>query len=1202
MSNFAVAAPIADAAERFKALNAARSVLVEAPAGSGKTNLLTRRFLRLLAEVDDPAQIVAITFTNAAAAEMRHRILKELERASKAEPSQAGADDSMETLAARALARSRERGWNLTELSSQLRISTIDSFCRELALQQPLLNEFGGSLEIFDNPKDLYRRAARRTLEQIDRGADEVRAAIATLLMWRDNNWQEMETLLVEMLSKRDRWMQGFLFDRELDPDQLREKLEHPFARAVREQLEALIAMLDQVPHARQEALELARFACGNLDEPRFQSLAELIDFPAAPFEHSEALEEAREACVCLTDLILTKDGNFRAKVDKSVGFPADRKAEKTRHAALIADLTRVPGFDSALASIRDLPPARYTDEDWQIVRACFVLLRQAAAQLKVVFAEVGAVDYTEVAQIAMLVLRGEEGNPGEGALAVADDIRHLLVDEFQDTSRKQLELISRLIAAWPEPEGRTGFVVGDPMQSIYFFRDADAELFPQVRDNGLLIPGDAEPFRFDPAALRTNFRTDESLVAQLNTIFESIFAEDDGSGVRFTSAESPVTKGPKLVAAEPRFQLHCSFMPSSLNGRGNGQREQIADARKIAHDLQKEEIVALIRKHEARMNAAWRAGERYRIAILGQAHTALAPIAEALRDAGIPFRAIDLEGLKDRPEVMDALSIVRALLNPHDRVAWLGLLRAPWCGLSLSDLYTLVSADEAELQHRPVRELIEERADLLTEQGSGRARRVLQSIEASEAWRAAHPGTTLGTWMEETWLRLDGAACVDAAERANLELLWQCLDDLPEGDADALGLALDAALDNLKAQPDPRASGECGVQLMTIHKAKGLEFEVVIVPELQARPGRGKLEMLSWLERGLAEPDDNGDVTEFLVAPIQYKGADPGKAKKWVAAECKKREQQEARRLLYVAATRARDELHFFARPEYKLGADGARSLRDPQESLLKTAWPALKREVEQQFAAWIAADQPQSAELSAIAAGDNVPKPAVLKRLPADYAPPVPTGQKFAAQAVSGLSVEPFYKRHEGGLESRALGIAVHSVFEELARLRATQDWQSARKSAGNLKPRLIADARRAGLDRERAAQIAARALTISLDASSDPAAQWILSPHVEAASEVRWTGVDNGNLRVVQADRVFRAGFVPDVEGDSAWWIVDYKTAHAEGLDPDHVLSGLREIFAPQLEAYARVLRGLHGTDAVIRAGLYYPRMKKFDWWEA
>ena len=118
-------------------------------------------------------------------------------------------------------------------------------------------------------------------------------------------------------------------------------------------------------------------------------------------------------------------------------------------------------------------------------MKACFALLRQAAAELQVVFAEAAAVDFVEVAQIAQRVLKGEDGLPTDAAIGVADGIRHLLVDEFQDTSRRQHQLLADLMAAWPEREGRTMFVVGDPMQSIYFFRDADVELFARAAGAG---------------------------------------------------------------------------------------------------------------------------------------------------------------------------------------------------------------------------------------------------------------------------------------------------------------------------------------------------------------------------------------------------------------------------------------------------------------------------------------------------------------------------------------------------------------------------------------------------------------------------------------------------------------------------------------------------------------------------------------------
>ena len=1238
MSKQAAQSSPPDQLERRRALDSGRSVLVQAPAGSGKTDLLTRRFLRLLAEVDDPGQVVAITFTNLAAAEMRHRILGELEKAVSDEGSAATNDEfSMYVLAHRALEHSQALGWKLLDLPAQLRISTIDSFCRDLALQQPLLSGLGGGLAIAEQPEDLYRRASRQTLEQIDTPDPSLSEAIAALLEWRDNNWQEMEDLLVKMLRERDRWMHGFVLDREQDWEALRERLERPFANAVRETLTRLSTLLDQIPEAREEALELARSACTQSGGQLHSELAELAEFPSGPFTSVDDLEDAREAWLGLAMLLLTGDGAFRKSVDKRLGFPADRKREKGQLLDLIGRFKTIPGLESAFASVSGLPPARYTEDDWRIVRACFTLLRHAAAELQIVFAEAAAVDFIEVAQIAQRVLEGADGLPTDAAMAVSDGIRHLLVDEFQDTSCRQHRLLAGLVAAWPERTGRTSFVVGDPMQSIYFFRDADAELFPRVKTLGLKIPSD-EPLLFDFVSLRANFRTTPSLVGQLNEAFDKIFALPDGSGVTFSSAD-PARED--SAVAGPRLTLHLEFVPQI--GPGKTADPEAIREKDAAHEKQIDEIVALIRSQMSRIEEAKASGEKYRVAVLGRTRNALAPIAQALREAQIPFRAVDLEKLAARPEVLDALALARALLNPQDRVAWLGVLRAPWCGLTLDGLHLLTSTDDPALLARPVPELLAERLPLLGEEARRGAQRVLDVLDSVPQLSASQPGSprtglrpwggeptaSIGTWLQQIWLRLGGAACVDRTASANLDLLWNSLDQLPGGEQDLLGPVLDAALDKLTALPDPAANSDCGVQLMTIHKSKGLEFEVVIVPELQAGSGRGKVKMLSWLERGLAEPDDSGEITEFLVAPLQPKGADRGKAKAWVDHVYRDRESQEDRRILYVAATRAREELHLFARPACKAESDGTLSVAEPSKSLLATAWPALEDEVRARFEEWKAtravSQVNQAQEVESIAASGEsnlivmppLAKPTPLRRLPQDFqsaqseasSQPASESSDLAemlrAPSFPRLSAERVgnheYPRHEGGLLSRALGTAVHALLEELSHLRNKLDWNATREALQRLEPRITAQVRASGLDQAQAAQIAAQALHHALNASHDPLGQWILSPHTEAASEVSWAGVVAGALRTVRVDRVFRAGRAPQSEGEDCWWIVDYKTAHAENADPAAILPELRKIFAPQLEAYAEVLRNLHGKDSLIRVGLYYPRMLLLDWWE-
>jgi ATP-dependent helicase/nuclease subunit A len=1204
-----------DQPQRIAALDPQRSVIVQAPAGSGKTDLLTRRFLRLLAEVDDPKQIVAITFTKAAVAEMRHRILAELEKA--AAPASTGPavdESSMEALAARAVDHSRKLDWRLIELSSQLRISTIDSFCRDLAIQQPIHSGIGNDLQITERPAELYRIAARATLEKLgDPAYPDLSDAIRDLLLWRDNGWKELEDLLIRMLGQRDRWMLDIVLSHKPDWDLLRERLERPMANAVRRSLNDLEELL--TPDDRTEAHELAQFACAHGAAEKYRGLAELAEFPSGPHADNESLEEARSAYLCLANLLLKNDGVLRRKIDNRLGFPKEHLDEKLRMEDLLGRLADVEGLEDALAAWRKLPPARYTEDDWQIIRASFLLLRHAAAELKTVFAEAGAVDFTEVAQIAKQVLRGEDNLPSDAAQAVADDIRHLLVDEFQDTSRRQHEFITALIEAWPDPAGRTIFVVGDPMQSIYFFRDAEAELFRRVKDLGFEL-SDGESFPLHSVALSANFRSDPALVSDLNQGFARVFAVNDGSEIDFAHAEPARAPDPR---PGKRLNLHVDFIPQARGGSSGNPaavqaRQQLAAQRESVRKSQRNRIVTLIRSHLDRIEKARAAGQKYRVAVLGRARTSLAPIALALREAGILFRAIELESLRDRPEILDAVSLTRALFNPEDRVAWLGLLRAPWCGLSLAELHTIAGTDEGSRSNSPVPRLIHERLHLLPADSRKALERVLAVYTSAEYLRAKHSTSSTGTLTQQVWRALGADRCVDDASRANLDLFWKLLDRLPNGELDLVGPALDAALEDLCAMPDPATSSECGVQLMTIHKSKGLEFEVVIVPDLQAQGGRGGVELLSWLERGLAEPGENEELTEFLIAPVQYKGSDPGAAKRWVDRARRDRETQEMRRILYVAATRAREELHLFAQPAYKIEADRTQTLLEPSDCLLATAWPALGDEIQARFDEWNRSAQPRvstTTELiidSIAAGGDNLlfmpspVKPTIIRRLAPDFESAAgETIPRPLAPGIIGLGESANYVRHEGGLLSRALGNAVHRLLEQLSRLRTTLDWDAARLRLEESRSRIINSIRASGVPAAQAEKIAARAFESAIQASRDPQGQWILSPHTEAASESGWAGLISGNLHQIRIDRLFRAGLSPLEESDSALWIIDYKTADADDLDVPSGISEMRKAFAPQLETYATILHNLYGSAIPIRAGLYYPRMSVFDWWE-
>jgi hypothetical protein len=225
---------------------------------------------------------------------------------------------------------------------------------------------------------------------------------------------------------------------------------------------------------------------------------------------------------------------------------------------------------------------------------------------------------------------------------------------------------------------------------------------------------------------------------------------------------------------------------------------------------------------------------------------------------------------------------------------------------------------------------------------------------------------------------------------------------------------------------------------------------------------------------------------------------------------------------------------------------------------------------------------------------------KPAVVRRLPFDDRPPsIDTLSARSSRTVADNQSEELYQRHEGGAASRALGIAVHAFFEELARLSITPGVDDAHGRLGPARARVAARIRAIGIAQPEADGLANQGLDIAVRASQDPIAQWILAPHPGASSETRWTGTIGGTLRTVQVDRIFRAGATPSAAGDETWWIIDYKTAHDKNAD--QALGELRSLFAPQLETYAEVLRNLHGVDLRVCAGLYYPRMLRFDWWE-
>ncbi len=1063
--------PPPDQAARERALDPARSFIVQAPAGSGKTDLLIKRFLVLLGRVESPEEIVAVTFTRKAAGEMRARVL-----------------------AALAEGRAQDR-WELAVNPARLRIQTIDSLCAALTRQMPLLSRFGAPPATVEDASELYLAAARATLELVE-SETAVAEHVGRLYAHLDNDTARIERLLAGMLEKRDHWLRHL---RRIDRAALEAALE-----ALRE--EALGRALGLVPSAaRAELRALADYAFANLARE--------------PFDEADA-----ERWSALAACFLTKDDAWRARLTRNEGFPAGKPGEpyKQRAAALFAELGE--DFREALADLKRLPPAKYSEAQWEALAAIAALLPIATAQLKLVFQSRGQVDFTEVAQGALAAL-GEEDAPTDLALALDYRIRHLLVDEFQDTSITQYELIARLTAGWEPGDGRTVFAVGDPMQSIYRFREAEVGEFLRTWEGRRLGSVEMEPVR-----LTANFRSQAGLVAWVNEAFAKVLpAHEDAASGAVPYTGSVAVHPPRAGAA---VEVHPHF---------NEDREGEAN-----------EVVRLVAETRAHSPDAT-------IAILVRTRSHLASIVPFLRETGLRFRAIEIEALGERPVVQDLYALTRALSHPADRTAWLAVLRAPWCGLTLADLCALCEGREGE-EARTVWEAMADGARVATLSEDGRARRarLIEVLAPALDERLRRP---LRDAVEGAWLALGGPACVEGD--TDLEDAEIYLDALEEAErAGGLpDLALfEERLEKLWARPDVHAA-ETDVQIMTIHKAKGLEFDHVIVPGLGRAPRGDDKRLFLWIER------PGPQAPELLVAPIEEAGADDDPIYAWLRKLDAERTGHEAARLLYVAATRARERLHLFGDVRLEGQDETLRPRKPGRGTLLAKLWPAVEAIYREAAAA-------REVDLPAEPEGRVQPSQDLVRLVPEWATPEPPAAVAWQAPAEEARAQDEIEFSWVGET-ARHVGTVVHRWLQRIAE-DELKGWDAAkvdglrRRYADELEARGVREA-----ELDEAAGRVAEALKKTL---ADERGRWLLGPQREARSEYRLSAATPAGPRHYVIDRVFT-----DDKGER--WIVDWKTSRHEGADVEAFLNREVDRYRAQMQRYREVLGGG-------KCGLYFP----------
>lgn len=1106
---------ISDQTVRERALDPAQSFIVQAPAGSGKTELLTQRYLRLLAEaVQEPEEIVAITFTRKAAAEMRARIVKALVRAEQATPMQEAYEATTRALAEAVLARDQRLGWRLLANHHRLRITTIDSLCASLVRQRPLLTQLGETPSVSELPEPYYQQAVQALLADLE--TDEPWSqALQTLLLHVDNRFDQLENLLIAMLKRREQWLEVITSARQQGV--VRAALE----QALHEVREDIVARVTEAfPVAERENLAMV-FAFANL------SLA--VPWSLDDWFHQPTLS----AWQWLAEWLLTDAQEWRKTVTHKQGFPAqkddthpasadERKIHKQAMLALLERLRGHAGLLDAFAQVQSAPPAAFSDAQWQVVQALVMVLPVLVAHLQVVFAEAGEVDFNEISLAALQAL-GQEEAPSDVALALDQQVRHWLVDEFQDTSQLQFRLLQALTRGWQNDDGRTLFLVGDPMQSIYRFRQADVGLFVQAIEQGI------GAVRLEYLVLTRNFRSNAQLIEWFNREFAQVFPEQANLLV------GAVNYKPSLAVRadtdpEQAFGVHWLWSVAKSTAA-----KVVAQVLATQHQYPEQSMAILVRSR-------------------GQ----LQSLLPLLQEAGIAYQAVDLESLAERMVIQDFLSLTLALTQRADHLSWFSLLRAPWCGLSLLDLKALSD----QRQGRTVWQTLSQTESTLVLSAEGQ-QRVGHLHTQLAPWLAQVGYQPLRTVVEGAWRALSGPNLIsEAVDLQNAETFLQLLEQHPSPAFDRALLLRQLA--QLKAAGI--STGANPVQVMTIHKAKGLEFDTVIIPDLAAGARRDDPPLLLWQEQR-----SHKGLHQLLLAPIKSRELPHEPVYRYLWATEQQRAHHELERQLYVGLTRAKRRLYLGA--SLKTNEEGA--VKPPlANSFLALLWPSVVGLAEEAAAA------------ARSAVGDNADPFADARTLAGSDAKTMgtPLLQRTAsglASAVVGavdvnINQTEFNHPDRNALlqwRARTVGTVVHEVLARLATgLTSSTLWLTRRLTTLGL----------AAAERTAAVALIERAAQVM---GQDQRGQWILDPrHAEAYCEwPLWVAMKEG-VRQCIIDRTFVA--------DSVRWIVDYKLSEPTREQPlAEFLAEQKLLYQFQLQRYVQAVRAMDAGHE-IRAALYFP----------
>lgn len=1091
-----------DQSQRELAVDPQRSVLVRAPAGSGKTGVLLLRYLRSLLTVDKPENVVAITFTNKAAGEIKERVLAALKTAVASEPDN-GFDADIRDAVMAVLAHDAKHNWCLLENSARLRITTFDSFCGSLVKRLPLLSAMGAAAPVND-AEPLYREAILNLFRQLDDAncPPDLLAALHALLAYGSNRIESLLPLLSALLAKREQWSEDVLSG---DIGAME--------AALAEEVESLFTPV---------WLQLQKHDINELISAFIASSAVCEDHAwAAEFEQGEELGLADfDAIRNIASTMLKSKGAelYQAKSLRftkfKVGQPGGDSAKAWLQAA--EDSGAALDIGAALAILKNLPSPVFPGNSRELIAHFQVALRYLLAHLSIVFNERGGVDFSEIAQRAIVALKVESGEEVSDAMLLEDRVKHILVDEMQDTSYNQISLLEALCQGWEPGDGRSVFFCGDLQQSIYAFRGSLVSLFDELQRGGQFAGKSLEILQ-----LQANFRSSPDLVNWVNSSFAQILATSDAA------AEADYVAALAQRSNVGRVDVYPQVVDAGV------------DAKTTVARCEAEQVVDIIRDQQV---ADAGEGCLSSIAILVRSRRHLQYIVPALKAANIEFSGQDIDKLIETPAAIDFLALLRALWHEADDLAWAQLLRASFVGLSWQDLLCL--RENKGLLRDAVMDA--QGFDSLSADGERALTKLRDCVNALEAMPESRD---LRWLLRSAWYDLGGPACIEPHQQQDINRLLALLDEFAPAGILQDVVAFERALERLYATPPA-----CPVELMTIHRSKGLEFDVVILPSFGSKGRNNDRDLLVWQRlQGhmiFAPKPPRGDATAArlydYMSGLQAASLDA-----------------ELNRLIYVALTRAKSRLHILG--QAKLNKDG-----DPQaaaQSFLARMWPSLSEHFER---AEVITDSDPELPMR-VPMAPRLGEQAL--QIQPYWQPPLQVSPLKRAQRQSENAVL------EDNIEDRAMGIVFHELMERIGRNSKGREWLADRERLlSGVTQRLRHHCHpEPGLE-----DSVARVQALLENTLSCERGQWILDSYQWQGSEQTIRRLLGEQWQTLILDRVF-------IDGDRCW-IVDYKTARARGGKAEF-FAEQAERYRPKMHIYAQALAAT-GVDYPISTALYFP----------